>query len=268
MIAGSVRAALGMAARWPAMQGAMLAIHGRLVRDRPWNRPHPFDRALGTDTGGFIPPWLLPSGLEADRHSTCFAGCQPSCVRAALAAIPAPEQASFIDLGCGKGRALVVASERPFRAILGVELSGHLAHIARANAARIAATHPGRTRIQVLQGDATTAALPDGPRVVFLYHAFGRDLVTRIATRLAAEAAGHPTFYVYENPVHGDILDAIPAFSRHFAATISCDPAEHGFAPDAEDAVVIWRTPPAASHPAAGRRIVVTKPEWRAELRG
>jgi hypothetical protein len=129
------------AAGVPALRGLALAAHNLLHRDRPWMRPHPFDQENGIDTGGFVPSRLMPTGHDADQHSTAYAGCQPSCLRAAISAIPTPDQTIFMDLGCGKGRALIVASEWPFRQILGVELSPRLARAAQKNAKIIAAAH-------------------------------------------------------------------------------------------------------------------------------
>ena len=37
-----------------------------------------------------------------------------------------PSQLTFLDLGCGKGRAVLMASELPFREVLGVDLSPEL----------------------------------------------------------------------------------------------------------------------------------------------
>ncbi|QDT37699.1 class I SAM-dependent methyltransferase [Stratiformator vulcanicus] len=43
------------------------------------------------------------------------------------------EQFSFVDLGSGKGRVLLMASEFPFREVVGVELSSQLHEIAANN---------------------------------------------------------------------------------------------------------------------------------------
>jgi SAM-dependent methyltransferase len=68
--------------------------------------------------------------------------------------LPRISDRTFIDLGCGEGRALVIASEFPFRAIVGVELSPALCATATANAAVIANRFPDRMPIQIVQADA------------------------------------------------------------------------------------------------------------------
>ncbi|MEJ1975933.1 MAG: class I SAM-dependent methyltransferase [Acetobacteraceae bacterium] len=238
--------------------------------DDPFSRTHPLDVQYGVQTSGFLPAWLLWSGLPADAHSTAYAGCQPSCLRAALRSIPGLETARFLDLGCGLGRAMIVASEFPFAAIEGVELSPNLARCARRNIHAVAAQHAGRPAMTARQGDASQALLPPGRLVVFLYHSFGADLVAMVARRVAAHGRdGGETFFIYENPVHGAVLDAMPDFTRWFAAYVHCDPVERGFGPEDGEAVVVWRAGAVqALQPAAdaGRQIVITKPGWRAEL--
>ena len=43
------------------------------------------------------------------------------------------EEVSFIDVGAGMGRAVLLAAELPFRRVVGVELNPTLARIARKN---------------------------------------------------------------------------------------------------------------------------------------
>lgn len=103
---------------------------------------------------------------------------------------------------------------------------------------------------------------------MFLYHPFGPELVRKIVSRLADSGAGRETFFVYENPVYGDVLDTDPRFQRWFARTVPYDPSELGRSPSDNETVVVWRHGHAArqSDADANRPIVVTEPGWRAEL--
>lgn len=54
--------------------------------------------------------------------------------RALMASLSAPvDELTFVDLGAGKGRAMLLASELPFRRIVGVEFSPELCDVARRN---------------------------------------------------------------------------------------------------------------------------------------
>lgn len=236
-----------------------------------WQRRHPFDRDLGTDTSGITSSQDLKAGGQhaALAHVTFYGGSQPSVLRTVLSSLPRPETSTFVDLGCGKGRPLLVASEFPFRDIVGVELSPALAEIARSNAALLAARYPQRTPIRVELGDATEFPLPSGDLVLFLYHPFGTELVRKVARAVeAALAAEQRAIYVVlYNPVNGACFDESSALIRRFARMLPYAPEELGYGPDTADAVVVWQggTAPAPTGP-ADAKIVVTQPGIRAEL--
>ena len=234
-------------------------------------RRHPFDAANGTDTSGFIPADdLAPDAVTAARMNP-YVGSQPSIVRASLALLPDHRDYAFVDLGCGKGRPLAVASEFAFRRLIGVEIAPRLAAVARANAAVIASRHPDRTPIEIEVGDATAVEPPAEQVVYFLYHAFPRPvaaaLVATLERQIAAGCLRH-LFLVSYNPVWGDIMDAWPFLARWAAETFPYAPEEIGYGPDLKDTVVIWQSVPNRypARPGAERSIVVTKPLWYAEL--
>lgn len=234
-----------------------------------WDRLHPFDTAHGTDTSGFVSPEQLPTSAAAREHAVFYAGSQPSILRATLSALPALDDYSFFDFGCGKGRALLVASEFPFKDIVGVELSPDLAEIARRNASIVAKRFPQRTRVRVIEGDATRTALPDGDLVLYLYHPFAPELVAKVVAQVEAALAvsDRALYVVYYNPVAGALFDASPKLSRFFARTFAYSVDERGFGPDHTDSVMIWQggDAPAQSIPSS-RRIVVQPGGGRADL--
>jgi SAM-dependent methyltransferase len=203
---------------------------------------------------------------------TVYGGSQPSLVRAALSQVPGLDRCSFVDLGCGKGRPLLVASEYPFRDIVGVELSADLAQIARRNAEVVAERYPARTPIRVEEGDATEFRLPDGDLVVFLYNPFGAPLVAKVVQRVEEALARDPQrrlFVVLYNPVNGALFDASAGLTRRFAAMLDYATEELGFGPDLSDAIMIWQGGSVAAPPAAvPARIVITNAGSRAELSG
>lgn len=235
-----------------------------------WDRVHPFDRLHGTQTSGYVPASELPPG-EPREHAVCYAGSQPSILRTALSTLPELQSCTFVDLGCGKGRALLVASEFPFRDILGVELSPGLAATARRNAERIALRHPHRAAIRIAVGDATHHPLPPGDLVLFLYHPFDAEGVGRVAdtvrAALAQPQAQRRLYVIYYNPVAGDRFDAVPSLRRRYARMLPYSPQERGFGPDATDTLVVWENGAAlASAGPENCRIVTDRRGERATL--
>src|SRR4051794_29337388 len=58
-------------------------------------------------------------------------------VRAALHAVPFPiEMATFVDVGCGKGRVLLAAARAGFHSVVGIETDVRLVQQARENVRR------------------------------------------------------------------------------------------------------------------------------------
>ena len=225
-----------------------------------WLRTHPIDRLYGVDSSGIVPVEKLGVDPRVARHMSPYAGSQPSIVRRAIATLPDLEEHCFIDLGCGKGRPLVVASEFPFRRIVGVELAQDLVAVAHRNAAEIRRRFPARPPIEVVADDATRFPLPDGKVVLFIYHSFDAQFLFRVVAAAEVTLAGslQHLFVVYYNPIWGAVLDRSPALQRWYAATLPYDSAELGFGPDREDSVVIWQSVRGAypiRHPDCGRQI-------------
>ncbi|WP_428490842.1 SAM-dependent methyltransferase [Rhodopila sp.] len=217
-------------------------------------------------TSGMIPGRVLRSD-----GSNAYLAAQPSIIRRALNAIPDPADCHFLDLGCGKGRPLLVATEFGFAAITGVELSPTLSAIARRNAAVFVRAHPDRTPISVVTEDVLTHRLPQTNLVIFLYNPFHRPLIAQLLLDIEASirATGRDIYIVYCNPAWADVLDASNALERCYAAQLAYEPAEIGYGPDRSDAVVIWQNrgnlhPPPPGNPAAPLTIV--SPGTRVEI--
>ena len=194
----------------------------------PETGPHPFDRAYGVDTTGLV--WgeaLDGAGMqqEAQYWATGYYGVAPSAFNAALGALNLDwAQFTFIDIGCGKGRALLLSMRWPFKHVLGIELSSALASAAERNVASFHAPWKGYARqAQVLTGDATKLDLPDSPLVLFLYHPFAAPVMGRFLQRVeqSVHDAPRPVYLLYANPELAPLLDRTPFLEKladaHFA---------------------------------------------------
>ena len=258
--------------RHPLLYSLLRRLPGSgVLYGKGWDRVHPFDREHGTDTSGCLDASDLPHDSTARTHAICYAGSQPSMLREALMDIPSIGSCTFLDLGCGKGRAVLVASEFPFRDIIGVELSPSLAAIARANAALLARQHPSRTAVRILVADASAFPLPAGDLVIFLYHPFGPELVRKVVESVdAALRVSSATIYiVYYNPGAGHCFDSSRLLQRRYARTLMYADEESGFGPDDADTLVIWqgtRTPTPPTEAAANSGIVISADGMRARL--
>ncbi len=199
---------------------------------------HPFDIEYGVDTSGLIPAGKLLTGHPSDSHVTAYYGVAPSILNGMIdrwleTAPPHPiDRYVFIDIGAGKGRAMLLASLIPFRQVIGIELNPGLADIAQANLDHWNATAAPLAPIRLLEQDVLSFDLPRSPCVLFLFHPFEapvlRKLLRRIETRLTSGAKGLPALDIlYVNAECASVLDHHPAFARLFFGSIAMSAADH-----------------------------------------
>ena len=234
---------LSRAAQVPALCPLIIAYYDRKTFGHDWNKEHPYDRAHGVRTSGMLPGFLLRPGKPVDDQASIYFAAQPSILRRALATIPDPELCHFVDIGCGKGRALLLATEFGFAAITGVELSPTLAGVARRNVRAFSRAHPDRTPISVLTVDALEYELPSEKLVIFLYNPFHRSLIVQLLRRIESslKAISRDLYVIYYTPVWADVFDGSTALERRFAADIAYDQSEIGYGPGESDVVVVWQ---------------------------
>lgn len=187
-----------------------------------------FDADHGTDTSTPLTP--AEAGIPAARRAsaTMYLPTMDADLATLLAALPWPEplvrDATFVDLGSGKGRVVLLAGMRHFRAVVGVELSPKLHAIATDNLRRVQRAGHLRSPIELVQADAAAFAVPRGPLIAFLYHPFGADVASAVIDRLAASLAatprpaailyGHPTL---QAPLAPSVLTRHGVFDRDAA---------------------------------------------------
>jgi len=103
------------------------------------------------------------------------------------------EETTFVDIGAGMGRAMLLTSQFRFRAVAGVELHPTLVRIARRNAAIWRASAKAQTAIKVFRGDATAFRFPAGPCVVFLFNPFSAVVMRRFLLNIRSQFAARPS---------------------------------------------------------------------------
>ena len=174
-IARRVRHSIASSGFWRTMADLVMLVGNRLLKEDPEYKP--FDRKYGTDTAGRIFTHELGIDSESARETArLYLASPPQVTRWGLlnAGID-HRQFTFIDIGCGKGRVLLLASELPFRAVHGVDISADLCAIARKN---LEGYQPRICRdVHVHHQDATTFDFPAGDLFVHFYHPFAEKLI-------------------------------------------------------------------------------------------
>jgi SAM-dependent methyltransferase len=126
---------------------------------------------------------------------------------------------TFIDLGSGKGRTLLMASEYPFRRILGIELLPALNQIARENIQKYKSVSQKCFDLESICGDATRFPLPEGPVLIYMFNPFPEVPVRTVVRNIenALSANWRPIYVLYHNPQLERLLAASTSLRKIFA---------------------------------------------------
>ncbi len=127
---------------------------------------------------------------------------------------------TFIDMGSGKGRALLLASEYAFRRIVGVEILPELHAIAEENFRRYKSDTQKCSRLESWCGDARAFEFPDEPTLLYLFNPFYEPVLRDVLAKLQKSLEEHPRKFVllYANPV-SDHIPRSAAFLTKVAGT-------------------------------------------------
>jgi SAM-dependent methyltransferase len=110
---------------------------------------------------------------------------------------------TFIDLGSGKGRTLLMASDYPFRRIVGVELLPALHEAAVENIRKYRNESQKCFAIEAICGDATESSFPAEPIILFLFNPLPEAGLRRVFENLGRSLSEHPreVYVLYHNPL-------------------------------------------------------------------
>jgi len=138
-------------------------------------------------------PWLFRQIMEALALSI-----QQSAVSQGLAQ-GALRDFTFIDLGSGKGRVLLMASDYPFKRIVGVEFTPNLVSTAEKNIAGYFSDRQRCRKIETLCMDARDFQFPSGPLVVYLFNPFSESTFAQVLENLrrSLEQSPRPVYIAY-----------------------------------------------------------------------
>jgi SAM-dependent methyltransferase len=177
-----------------------------------------FDREYCVSTDGDIDGWTYLSDLNIPSanwiNGRNYMPIAPFRFEAALSSLKIRfEDFVFIDFGSGKGRAVLMASEFPFKRVIGVEFAPELHAIAQSN---IAKYDPRRKSgpIESVCMDFLDFDLPSGPSVFFFFDPCENAVLARLLARIRQSLEAHPRaayiVYIAPTPARKSLLDATP----------------------------------------------------------
>ena len=152
---------------------------------------------------------------DAGAHATHYEAVPVDDFREMMRAVPSEviKRSTFVDVGSGMGRAILLASEYPFKHIVGIEVSPGLHEVAKDNLARATAARRKCNDIRLVRDDARMFEYPPGDVVAFLYNPFDAVALEATLGALLARRDGGETWLLYHTPVERAVLDERAGYS-------------------------------------------------------
>ena len=149
---------------------------------------------------------------DAGAHATHYEAVPVPDFRTLLALVPkdAIPNATFVDVGAGMARALILAAEYPFKQVVGIELSPGLYEVAKENLATARERGLRCHDVRLVRDDARIAHYPPGDLIVFLFNPFDADALRVTLASIADRRDPGRTWLLYHTPVERAVLDAMP----------------------------------------------------------
>jgi SAM-dependent methyltransferase len=145
---------------------------------------------------------LEEKGIEID-HSTIYMPVSYDLLEDAFNQLTNKPFNHFLDIGCGKGRALCAAAHNGFKKVTGLDFSKELCIAAEEN---LAITQQKFTTLQykVINNDAFYFEIPEDVDCIFMFNPFDDVIMSGVAENILESFKANPRtiILIYANPSH------------------------------------------------------------------
>jgi len=174
-----------------------------------------FDIRYGTDTSGIIEVDHLHDVTSPNkRYAMRYEVTRARPLKRLLRLLDLPTDGVFVDIGCGKGRVLMVAAACGHTRLVGVEYSHELCEVARDNLSVFRRKTGLRFDAEVVEADAVDYEIPPDANVFFMFNPFYSEILEMVSWKIARSAAENPrkVWLIYLYPECRAAFDANSAF--------------------------------------------------------
>ncbi len=166
------------------------------------------ERELGIRTFGAHAPDELSIEADSKMGGHLYQPTSSVIFERAMNTLPFNFQdKTFLDIGSGKGRALILAAEAGFKKVIGVEYAHELNDIAYTNIEKVKDRFPS-TEFILEEGDALAFDIPEEVDVIYLFNPFDeeavRGLMQKVKPAFDRQKALH---LLYVHPIHCGVLE-------------------------------------------------------------
>lgn len=119
------------------------------------------------------------------------------------------QPATFIDIGAGKGRVMILAAVNGFKNVLGVEYSKELCRICEENLKKFTLKTKSETNFSTIHESVMTYEIPEDVTVVYLANPFGEPGMLAVIEQIEQSAIKAPRdiYIAYFNPLFGKLFE-------------------------------------------------------------
>ncbi len=204
-----------------------------------WNWPLAFytiiseikgEKKYGLYTTGFNELQSLKKKGTDITHATTYMPASYPILEKIFNYLPVQQLQHFVDIGCGKGRALCVAACHGFKKVSGVDFSETFCKNANDHLKTLQKKIP-ELQFCVIQHPAEYYCIPADADCIFIFNPFDDIILKKVLENIELSLRQHPRkmYFVYANPVHKSLLTEAGfaeifscRYKRYFEAAILC----------------------------------------------
>ncbi len=167
------------------------------------------ERELGIHTFGDHEPAELSIEADSKLGGHLYQPSSSVIFKRAMEKLPIRfSESIFLDIGSGKGRALILAAEYGFKKVIGVEYATELNDIAYTNIERVRNKF-STTIFDLQEGDALIYEIPEEVDVIYLFNPFDAHAISDLLKQVKpAFKRPKPVHLVYVHPIHCNVLES------------------------------------------------------------
>jgi hypothetical protein len=185
---------------------------------RRTSRRSEFDERYGVDTSGVVRIASMEIASANYVHGVYYKATKADQFVDAIAGLAIRyEDFTFVDYGSGKGLTLLLASQFPFRKIIGVEFGNDLHRIAEQNIRVFRSPEQKCFDVSSVWADAIDFEPPAGPLLCYFYDPFEPPVLKQVMARLEAtwKQNPRPLHLLYHGPTADSILHDANLLREH-----------------------------------------------------